>query len=191
MIDEYWVEKTSPLVERDQFIREALRSRGVLADAYHPEMEKTHIQNAQKLQSMIEKRGFPVLSNAGDKGVRQSWLIIQHAISLPTFIKECLIQMRLAASQNDYPLELLAVTEDHVAYLEGRPQLYGTHLQWFEGELKPTPIEDVKMLDQRRKSIGLPPMSSINSVSMDRPPKDPVKKEAEFNLWLKRVGWRT
>ena len=42
-IDSYWKEKLTPLVERDHFIREALVRRGVLEDAYHPEMEK--VQN--------------------------------------------------------------------------------------------------------------------------------------------------
>jgi len=190
-IDDFWVEKTAPLIERDLFIREALLQRGVLADAYHKEMEKVHIENANKLKTMIEKKGFPVLSNAGEKGVRQTWLIIHHAISLPSFMKDCLILMRLSAAQSDYPMELLAYTEDRVAYFEGRGQLYGTHLDWIDGDFRPTPIEDIKMLDQRRKSIGLPSMPSyIDSVTTERPPKDPVQKQQEFLSWLKRVGWR-
>ncbi|MCM2350807.1 MAG: hypothetical protein NDI69_12360 [Bacteriovoracaceae bacterium] len=46
-------------------------------------MEKIHLSNAHKLSALIEKLGFPVLSNAGEQGVRLSWLIIQHAISWP------------------------------------------------------------------------------------------------------------
>lgn len=191
-IDSFWAEKTAPLIQRDHFIREALEKRGVLADAYHKEMEKVHIENAQKLKSMIEKKGFPVLSNAGDQGVRQTWLIIQHAISWPDFMRECLLEMKLAASNQDYPLELIAYTEDRIAFFEGRGQLYGTNLDWQKGDLKPTLIEDPKMLDQRRKSIGLPPLATyLANISTEKPPKDPEKKQFEFQEWLKRVGWRS
>lgn len=189
--DPFWVEKVSPLVERDLYIRDALLKRGDLADTYHKEMEKVHIENAYKLKSFIEKKGFPVLSNAGEQGVRLTWLIIQHAISLPDFMRDCLMQIRLAAGQQDYPLELLAYTEDRVAYFDGRPQLYGTNLDWQDGELKPTPIEDIKLVDQRRKSIGLPPLAfHMQTITEERPPKDPKKKEQEFQVWLKKVGWR-
>lgn len=172
-------------------MREVLLKKGVLSDAYHPEMEKVHLANAKKLAELIEKMGFPVLSNAGEKGVRLSWLIIQHAISWPDFMKECLLQMRLAASQNDYILELIAYTDDRISYFEGRPQAYGTNLDWVEGELKRTPIADPSKLDLRRKSLGLPPISRAPiPPGEDRPPKDPEKKEQEFRNWLVKVGWR-
>lgn len=190
MILEIWEQKLAPLVERDHFIREGLLKRGILSDAYHPEMEKVHLENARKLKALIDQHGFPVLSNAGEKGVRLSWLIIHHAISWPSFMQECVIEMRLAGAARDYPLELLAYVEDRIAYFEGRGQLYGTNFDWLEGELKPTPIEDPDKLDFRRKAFGLPPMNPAARITEERPPADPVKKNQEFNLWLKKVGWR-
>lgn len=191
MFDLTWEEKLNFLVQQDHQMRNILLEKGVLSDTYHPEMEKVHLNNARRLSEMIKKMGFPVLSNAGEKGVRLSWLIIQHSISWPDFMKECLLEMRLAAAQNDYILELLAYTEDRVAYFEGRPQLYGTNADWVNGELKRTPIEDITRVDVRRKSIGLPPLSSTPAQGpLDRPPKDPVKKEEEFRNWLIKVGWR-
>ncbi|MFP5385103.1 MAG: DUF6624 domain-containing protein [Bacteriovoracia bacterium] len=191
MFDITWEEKLNFLVQQDHQMRNILLEKGVLSDTYHPEMEKVHLNNARRLQEMIKKMGFPVLSNAGDKGVRLSWLIIQHAISWPDFMKECLMEMRLAAGQNDYILELLTYTEDRVAFFEGRPQLYGTNADWINGELKRTPIEDITRVDARRKSMGLPPLaSSPVQGPLDRPPKDPAKKDAEFRKWLIKVGWR-
>lgn len=192
MTPEQWVDRLKPWVDKDLITRQVLLEKGILNDAYHPEMEKVHLENATKLSKLIQKEGFPVLSNAGNEGVRLSWLIIQHAISLPDFMKECLIQMRLAAAQHDYILELLAYTEDRVAYFEGRPQLYGTNFDWQDGVLAPTPIEDPQHLDTRRKSLGLPPLAtSLPLASHERPPRDPEKKRQEFELWLKRVGWRS
>lgn len=171
-------------------MREVLLQKGVLTDTYHPEMEKLHLSNARKLAMMIEKMGFPVLSNAGEKGVRLSWLIIQHSISWPDFMRECLTQMRLAAAHNDYILELLAYTDDRIAFYENRPQLYGTNLDWINGEFKRTPIADPAFLNQRRKSLGLPPISSVPvPPTEERPPRDPEKKLLEFSEWQQRVGW--
>lgn len=190
-MEDFWISKLSPMVERDLFIREGLLARGILSDTYHKEMEKVHLENAAKLKALIEKNGFPVLSNAGEKGVRLSWMIIMHAISLPDFIRECLTQIRLAAASQDYTLELLAYMEDRVLFFEGKPQLYGTNYDWQDGELKPTPIQDISSLPYRRRSMGLPPMpSEVSRVTDERPPRDPVKKALEFELWLKRVGWR-
>lgn len=190
-MQDFWVTKLSPLVERDHFIREGLLARGVLSDAYHKEMEKVHVENAKKLKGLIEKNGFPVLSNAGEQGVRLAWVIIMHAISLPDFMRECLTQIRLAAASQDFPLDLLAYLEDRVLTFEGKGQLYGTQYDWQEGELKPLPIQDISSLPYRRRSMGLPPMpSEVSRVTEERPPKDPEKKAREYEEWLKKVGWR-
>lgn len=193
MIDNFeWVNALNLLVERDLFIRDALEKRGVLQDAYHPEMEKVHKENATLLRGYVKTHGFPVLSNAGEKGVQLSWMIIQHAISFPDFQRECLIQMRLAAAADDYPKDLLAYTDDRIAFFEGRKQLYGTNFDWQEGELKPTPVEDPQYLDQRRAALGLPPMSeTLSNIVHSKPPKDLEKKAKEFQIWLTSVGWRS
>jgi len=186
-----WVEGLERLVQREQFIRDALEKRGVLEDAYHPELKKVQTENAHKLKLMLEQKGFPVLSSAGEEGVRLSWLIIHHAVSLPDFMRTCLEQMRMAGAQDDYPLDLLAYTEDKICFLEGREQVFGTHFDWIAGELKPTPIGDEKFLDERRKAAGLPPMvESLPRVSHVPPPKDPDKRLSEMEAWLKEVGWR-
>ena len=187
----FWKDKLAPLVERDMFIREGLLQRGVLHDGYHKEMEKVHIENARKLKALIDAYGFPVLSSAGESGVKLAWLVVHHAISLPDFMQDSLIEMRLAASQDDFPKDLLAYTEDRVRFFEGRPQLYGTNSDWKEGELKPTPIEDEAHVNLRRSSMGLPPLETFTPSSMDRPPKDPDSKSKEFEAWLKRTGWRS
>ncbi len=191
-IETDWKNKLTSLVERDQFIQDALSTRGILEDTYQPELEKVQLENALKLKVIIEKNGFPVISNAGDDGVQLSWLIIQHAISLPDFMRECLTQMRLAAAQDDYPKDLLAYTEDRICFFEGRGQLFGTNFDWEEGELRPTPIEDPKFLDGRRLAMGLPPIAeSLFKIVHSHPPKDPVKKAVEAKKWLKKVGWRS
>jgi hypothetical protein len=191
VIDLIWEEKLRFYVEQDHQMRNLLLERGILNDCYHPELEKVHLQNAKKLAALIKKYGFPVLSNAAEAGVRLSWLIVHHSISLPDFMTESLLQMRLAAGQRDYPLELLAHTEDLVAFLEGRKQLYGTHSDWVGKSYRLTPIEDPSTMNVRRKSVGLPPIGpDFKPLFLGRPPKDPEAREKAFREWLSRVGWR-
>lgn len=191
MLDPTWEEKLQFLVEKDHQTRNVLIEKGILNDSYHPEMERVHLSNSKKLSELIVKMGFPVLSNAGEKAVRLSWLIIMHSISSPDFMRECLFQIRIAAGQNDYPLDLLAYLEDRICFFEGRPQIYGTAVDWVNGELKRVEIEDIKNVDLRRKSMGLSALSVMPlSTETNRPPKDPEKKLKEFKAWLIKVGWR-
>lgn len=191
MVDLIWEEKLKFYADQDHQMKNILIERGVLNDRYHPELEKVHLHNARKLSGLIQKMGFPVLSNAGETGVRLSWLIIQHAVSWPDFMKECLFQMRVAAGQNDYPYELLAHTEDLIGFLEGGKQLYGTHAEWQGDAFVMTPIEDPSHLNLRRKSMGLPPITpDFKPPFLGRPPSDPDARERSFREWLSRVGWR-
>jgi len=191
MNDPFWTEKLKPLIERDQFIQQVLAQKGILEDCYQPELEKIQKHNANKLKEFIYKKGFPVLSSAGEEGVQLSWYIIQQGISLPDFMRECLTEIRLAVAAEDYPKNLLAYLEDKVAFCEGRKQLYGTHYVWSECGLVPSPIEDVDYLDKRRLSYELPPIAeALFKVIHSSPPKDPIKRTREFEKWLIKAGWR-
>lgn len=176
MVDPLWEEKLTFLTDKEHQLREVLREKGILNDGYSPSLEKVHLENARKLSLMIEKMGFPVLSNAGEKGVHLSWYIIYQSLPWPDFMRDSLVQMRLAAAQNDYPLELLPYLDDRIAYLEGRRQLYGTQ----PGH----EIEDRKRLDLRRKALGLLPF--LESPLFP----EPAQKQREFEEFLIRVGWR-
>ena len=55
-IDLHWKTSLISLVERDQFIQEALLNKGILEDAYQPELEKVHMANGHKLQAIIKQK---------------------------------------------------------------------------------------------------------------------------------------
>lgn len=44
---------------------------------------------------------------------------------------------------------------DRILVNEGKPQIYGTQVQVFEGKALPRPVEDPDNLDKRRKEMGL------------------------------------
>jgi hypothetical protein len=64
----------------------------------------------------------------------------------------------------------LALLEDRVAIGEGRPQIYGSQLyQEGDGPLIVQAMEDPDHVDERRASIGLPPMAEYVNVGSQSP----------------------
>lgn len=53
----------------------------------------------------------------------------------------------------------VAVLEDWILALEGKPQQYGTQFDWGnDGEVSPLPIADPADVDVRRRAVGLGPL---------------------------------
>jgi hypothetical protein len=92
----------------------------------------------------------------------------------------------------------VAVLEDRIRVLEGRPQRYGTQYDWDErGEMSPLPIEEPAGVDERRRAIGLPRLGeSTRRVREgaravgERPPPDVAQRRRESETWARMVGWR-
>lgn len=77
--------------EEDLSVRAALIAEGVLSDGYHPRMEAVHRSNAARLTGIIERYGWPGKSLVGEDGAEAAWLIAQHAIGDPPFMRRCLL----------------------------------------------------------------------------------------------------
>lgn len=193
---------TSLLVEaarRDLQTRARLAASGALYDGYHPEMEALHIENARLLERAIEEiGGWPGRSSHGDEGAGAAFLIVQHAISLPDFQRRALNLLLEAAQDGEINIVDTAYLSDRIALFEGRPQLFGTQFDWDEtGMLSPAPIEEPGSVDERRASVGLPPLELAIAETRARaaaeggkPPADHARRKSEFATWARRVGWR-
>jgi hypothetical protein len=75
------------------------------------------------------------------------------------FKKKCLPLLTAAVKKNDASAQDLAYLVDRVRVADKKPQVYGTQLDQVDGKLKPKPIEDEEHVDERRKEIGLTPLS--------------------------------
>jgi hypothetical protein len=179
--------KIIALKNRDLEFRDRLIQSGKLNDAYDPEMEKIHLENAAILEKIIDEFGFPTDMEANNA----AWLIIQHAISNPIFMKKCLPILR-----NINPIQY-AYLLDRIYVLEGKLQQYGTQFDWDEkGELSPNPYDDLEKVNQRRQTLGLNSLEDqtkllrIQAMNQNQsPPKNPLKKKKEMEAWRKKVGW--
>ena len=86
---------------------------------------------------------------------------------------------------------------DRIRFNERKPQVYGTVFDWDEhGQLSPWTIEDEAGVDERRTSVGLPPL--VDAVEDARnqaaaegntPPADYSTRQWEIEDWARRTGW--
>lgn len=187
------------MLETDHAIRERLLKAGVLSDGYHPEMQRIHRENAELLLMILDEHGWPSLDLVGPEGTAAAWTILQHAIENPQLLKRGIKMINELGEKSGVSPADQARTIDRIRVFEGKQQLYGTNFDWDEQSLlSPTPIEDEKNVDLRRAEVRLCPLQEAiktmrvrAAIEGNKPPKDPVAKRQEFELWLRLTGWRS
>ncbi|MCJ7935714.1 MAG: hypothetical protein MUW56_19325 [Chryseobacterium sp.] len=174
------------LANHDVLIREELAARGALSGGYHPEMEKVHQNNAKRLRDIINEIGFPTISKVGEQASNSAWLIIQHSIGEPEFMKECYKMMEENGA--DINLTNKAYLYDRIQVFQSKPQKYGTQLT---AERKLYPVENKEILNRERKKVHLPLLSlkEINSIPNPEDIPEIDEPESEYTIWRKKVGW--
>ncbi len=186
-------------VHLDAEVRERLARDGSLFEGYHPEMEAVHRANARLVEEALAVHGWPGRSLVGEEAARAAWLIAQHAIGEPAFMRACLARLEEAVANGEAPAWQAAMLEDRIRALEGRTQRYGVVLDWDDtGRLSPVPpVEDDSLVEELRASVGLPPLAETLARRRaeavpdgDRPPPDLEAHRRAADEWARRVGWR-
>lgn len=189
--------KIIELKNADFALREKLIQSRQLGNGYNEEMEKLHNKNAKILDGIIDRIGYPTIDKVGEEASEATWLVIQHAIGQPLFMKKCITLLEIAVNENKADLKNLAYMKDRIAVLENKVQLYGTQFDWDEaGELSPNPIDNFNEVNKRRKSIGLNSLEEqtemirrqVKSENQTRPINFEMRKK-EIMEWKKQVGW--
>lgn len=89
------------MVEADERVRAELAATGELFQDYAPRMAEVHQRNAQELENIIERFGWPGKSLVGDEGAHAAWFILQHAIGNPELQRQCLPVLKQAVAQQE------------------------------------------------------------------------------------------
>lgn len=190
-------ERIIELKNADLKLRNKLIENKKLFEGYDEEMEKLHKQNAIILDKIINTIGYPTIDKVGKEASEAAWLIIQHSIGYPDFMKRCAEQLQNAVKENQADPIHLAYLTDRIAVFEGNPQLYGTQFDWDEkGNLSPNLFDDLQMVNQRRQSIGLNSLEEQTEMIRNRiiqenqlPPEDFEKRKQEAFEWRRKTGW--
>ncbi len=182
----------------DAETRMRLVQSGELFAGYHPEMEAVHLENAALLVRALDAIGWPGPGALGDEGAAAAFMILQHAISRPDVQRRGLALMLDAIPRGQANALDAAYLADRIAVFEGAEQTFGTQFDWdANGQLSPAPTRDPADLDERRASVGLPPISEVTAHTRAQaaseggaPPADRAQRQADFEVWARRVGWR-
>ena len=187
------------MVRLDRSTRAELAASGALFNAgYEPRMARVHQRNARRLRRIIEAVGWPGTDLVGPDGAEASWLILQHAISEPDLLRRALPLLAAAAREGKADPAHAAMLEDRIRFFEGRPQRYGTQLDWdADGNLSPGEVEDSQRLAERRAAVGLPPLEeqiedarTRAAAEGDLPPADYQAYVNARDEWAFDAGWR-
>lgn len=193
-----WSKQLIAAATRDVETRTRLAKSGALFEGYNAEMEAVHLENARLLEDVIADIGWPGRGKVGEDAAAAAFLILQHAISRPDLQRSGLALILDAIPDGQANALDAAYLSDRIATFEGQPQTFGTQFDWdAQGQLSPHPVRDPAELDERRASVGLPPMAETiaeirarNAAEGGKPPGDLATRRGQFEEWARRVGWR-
>jgi len=181
--------------DEDLAVREELLKADQLSASYHPGMEAIHVKNATRLRELIARHGWPCEDQAGPDGAEAAWLIAQHSIGEPAFVRSVLQLIRVAVEHKRVPAWHAAYLEDRVSLFEGRPQRYGT--QWIDdprdGLSKPWTLAYPHRVNELRAGVGLQPLAPIPPPGPEAPAEVRQQIESRQKWWLDWLvlrGWR-
>ena len=114
--------------------------------------------NLIKVEKIVDKYGWLGPEVIGEQGNSTIFLVIQH--SNTQVQKKYLPEMRKAVEKKAARPDEVAMLEDRIAIASGELQIYGTQLQGnVDGSYVVSPLVDPGKVDERRASVGLPPMA--------------------------------
>jgi hypothetical protein len=130
-------------------------------------------------------------------GWAADWLLY-HAIWSPDVMRRGLGLLRAVERRGEVDSLDVALLEDRILMLEGKPLQYGTQLEWDDdGVLSPLPIADAADVDVRRGAVGLGPLAErIEQIRAgaqadgEVAPADRAARKAAAHEWARTVGWR-
>ncbi|HHH45270.1 MAG TPA: hypothetical protein ENK49_14145 [Gammaproteobacteria bacterium] len=196
-MDEALVEQLARLNERDIRTRNRLLGEGRLYGQYDQELRDIHTENAHALDEIVAIHGWPTITKAGIEGTRLAWLVAQHAICTPDLQRKFYRLLSEAAGKGDAPERQVALLADRIRFNEGRPQIYGTVLDWNEQGEFTCELEDPETVDERRGAVGLPPFEQARAEQEQevrseggQPPEDYEAHKNGVDAWAKSTGWR-
>jgi len=117
-------------------------------------VDKPH---TKRLNEIFNTIGFPSVERVGKDGVDAYYLLLQHSNDI-ALKQKCVPGMKDAFEKKAISASDYSSFNDRLLINLGKPQVYGSNFDMKDGKLVMSPTVDVKNLDKRRKSIGLPTM---------------------------------
>jgi hypothetical protein len=120
-------------------------------------------ENLVTIVSLIEKCGMPTLNEINQTQMSAIWLVFQHADNYHR--KKYLPQLKKSAENGDLRKSQMALMEDRILMMDGKPQIYGSQISQDRenGGWKIYDLQNPETVDKRRAEVGLGPLSEYVS----------------------------
>lgn len=158
-------------VAADQAVQQALGQRiqsgQPIGPADYARRDSVFGANLEWIRTVLSRYGWPGRRLVGDTGSHGAWLLLQHADRDTTLQRTALDLLARAVQGGDASPVDLAYLTDRLRVAEGRPQLYGTQLQYDNQGCASVKVAEAPTdLDSRRRSVGLPPVAEYLRATM-------------------------
>ena len=159
--------RLAKLWEEDQYFRFRLgnaykNNDTISANELWKKMRASDSLVLLKLQSVMNKIGWPTRSKVGNKGAATAFLIIDH--SPREVMEKYFPYLEVAAKNGEASLSNYATMKDRILVNRGKKQIYGTQKYWDAKQAKFIffEIEDEKNVNKLRKEVGLEPLNEFD-----------------------------
>lgn len=143
----------------DQAVREGFGGGGVIDSAQAQAMMRADSANTSWLKAYVARWGWPTSQQMGRAAVESAFLIVQHAVHDTVFMRAMLPAIVAAHRRGDLDGGAVAMLTDRLEVKAGHRQIYGTQLSLRNGRWLLDPIADSARVDERRRTMGLPPLA--------------------------------
>jgi hypothetical protein len=142
-------EKKSEILEKIYDLDQNMRLKD---NNFDPKVDR---QNLIKVVSLIENCGMPTTKEVSKKQMSAIWLVFQHADNKNR--KKYFPLLKKSAEKGDLNKSKIALMEDRILMMEGKPQIYGSQISK-NGETDKWELytlEKPETVDKRRAEVGL------------------------------------
>ena len=131
------------------------------------EMQQTDKDLTAKLKTIVDAQGWPTISLVGLEASRAAALILTHSPD-HDFQRRLLPDLQKLIDDDKIMAADIANIIDKLLVAEGKPQRFGTQIDFRDGNSVLWPIEDPAHLEQRREQYGLTPMAVYKKLLVDK-----------------------
>ena len=132
-------------------------------------------KNQEQVTKIIDENGWLGISKVGETANNALFLVIQHA---SVDIQEKFFPLlKESAEKGESDLADMALMDDRIRMHRKKKQLYGSQTISLNGKSYVWPIEDAANIDERRKSVQLPPLAEYLKLFELNYPQDELPDE--------------
>lgn len=115
--------------------------------------------NSAWLKKTVAERGWPKISEVGERASAEAWLLAQHADADPVFQLQVLRLMEPLMAKGEVSKSNYAYLHDRIMLKLVGKQRYATQMTCEKGKRVPQPLEDEQAVDRLRAEMGMPTLA--------------------------------